>query len=169
MCTSITTWYLMASSGCLCVIVGIDEAFDDEELLELAQAGRSQTDQHDTQPWQQQQVLTTGAAPSSNKPGREQDEIGQAKASGAELGTEPAEPVSAAENAEGLLEMDDDELLELACGSFDPQQNGAVEWKQPSQLTPSPPSEDKMSPRTGAGDGTTGESLPNSAEPPGRH
>lgn len=170
MCTGITTWKIscqaLLTQG---VVVGTDEAFDDEELLELAQVGRSQIDQHDLHPWQQQQALTTGAAPCTNKPAEEQIETGQAKASGAELGTKPPEPVSAAENAEGLLELDDHELLELACGSFDPQQGGAAECKQPSPHTTKPPSEDRMSPRTGAGDGTAGEKLLNSAEPPIRH
>ena len=149
-----------------CCVVDTDEAFDDEELLELAQAGRSQTDQHDLRPWQHQQALTKGAAPSSNKTAEEQINTGQAKASSVEPGTKPHQAVSAAENAEEeYLELDDDELLELACGSLDPQQDGVAECKQHVKLTPKPPSEDSVSPRTDAGGGTTGESLRNLTRP----
>ena len=160
-----------------CCAGGTDEAFDDEELLELAQAGRSQTDQDAPQLWLQQQALakdpavssskkyhvtmTTPFFPLENKPAEEQIETGQPMASHEQAlpGSKPGPglPASAAENA--YLELDDDELLELACASVEPQQDGTAVPEQPSQQLTKPPVPDTQSPSAYKGKAAIGGNL----------
>lgn len=162
-----------------CCVGDADEAFDDDELLELAQAGRSQNDQGAPQLWPQQQALTKDTAVLSSKnyhvttdtpcfvPGNklaeEQISTGQPMAShqqalpGSKPGPGPGPSASVAEDAH--LELDDDELIELACASLDPQQDGAAATsEQPlPQLTKWPVS-DTQAPSASTGKAAIGES-----------
>ena len=118
-----------------CCAGGTDEAFDDDELLELAQAGRSQIDQDTPQLWPQQQLLTKDPVASSNKSSEEQIHNSQPMASHEQVlpGSKPHPPPPASAAEDAYLELDDDELIELACASLDPQQDGAAVPEQPSQ------------------------------------
>ena len=116
-------------------------------------------DQDAPQLWPQQQLLTRDPVPSGNKPSAEQIHTGQPLASHEQAlpGSKPDPPASAAENA--YLELDDDELIELACASLDPQQDGTAAVEQTSQLLTKPPDSDIQSPSAHTGREATGENL----------
>ena len=139
-----------------CCVGGTDEAFDDDELLELAQASRSQTDRDAPQLWPQQQLLPKDPVASSNKSSEEQIHTSQPMASHEQAlpGSKPRPPASAAENA--CLELDDDELIELACASLDPQQDGAAVPEQPSQHLTKPSVPGTQTPGTFIGSAAIG-------------
>ena len=139
-----------------CCLAGTDEAFDDDELLKLAQAGRSQTDQDAPQLWPQQQLPTKDLVPPGNQPSEEQVYTGQPMASHEQAlpGRNPDPPASAAENA--FLELDDDELIELACVNSDPQQDDATVPEQPLQQLTRPSVPDTLTLSTYSSNASTG-------------
>ena len=104
-----------------------DEEFDDEELLELAQAGRSQQDQADVQPTREQPA-DTSSPPSSPTQAEAQNMLEQPGPSDRQAvpGTDRQTSEPAAVPDDGYLELDDDELLEMACATMDTQQDGAA-------------------------------------------
>lgn len=113
-----------------CVVAAED--FDDEELLELAQAGRSQQDQVDDYHINQRPDHTE-SGPSGSKSA--EDHITAAQPSTSEQ-LEPyrtqkqqAAPIAASGN--DYVELDDDELLEMACAGMDPQQDSPTALLQP--------------------------------------
>lgn len=129
-----------------CCTDAADDALDNEELLELAQVGRTQQDQDAPQLWPQQQALTKDLVSPNNRQAEERSCTGQAMASHEQtLPGKPDPPASAAGNA--YLELDDDELIELAC--LDPQQDGIAALQQPLQRLTNPTSETQIpSPHT---------------------
>ncbi len=105
----------------------VDDEFDDDELLELAQAGRSQeegpsshhaTDKstHDTAPPQHAKATAL-----DNNSGR----VGSIAEPLKSPAADEQQPAGAYAAQDDYLELDDDELLELACTSMDPQQDDA--------------------------------------------
>ena len=105
----------------------LDDEFDDDELLELAQAGRSQeegpssqhaTDKsiHDTAPTQCEKA----AVPNSDS-----GQVGSIAKPLKSPAVDEQQPAEASAAQDDYLELDDDELLELACTSLDPQQDDA--------------------------------------------
>lgn len=122
-----------------CCTGAADDALDNEELLELAQVGRSQQDEDAPQLWPQQQAPTKDLASPTKKQAEDQMSPGQAMASHEQAlpGSKPDPAASAAGNA--YLELDDDELIELAC--LDPSQDGIAALQQPLQLLSKPVSD----------------------------
>ena len=104
----------------------LDE-FDDDGLLELAQAGRSQeegpsshhaTDKstHDTAPTQYAKAAMLNS---------DSGQVGSIAKPLQSPAVDEQQPAGASAAQDDYLELDDDELLELACTSLDPQQDDA--------------------------------------------
>lgn len=129
---TLRSWHVNLPRLRACCTGPADDALDNEELLELAQAGRSQPDQDAHPLWPQQQERTKDLVSPDIRQAEEQMCTGQAMASHEQAlpGSKPDPPASAAGNA--YLELDDDELIELAC--LDPQHDGIAALQQPLQL-----------------------------------
>ena len=105
----------------------VDDDFDDDELLELAQAGRSQEERpsshhatdkstHDAAPTQHAKATVLNS--NSGQVGSIIEPLNLPAA-------DEQQPAGASAAQEDYLELDDDELMELACTSMDPQQDNA--------------------------------------------
>ncbi len=103
----------------------VDDDFDDDELLELAQAGRSQREgssshhaksTHDTAPTQHAKASVLNSNPG---------QVGSIAEPLKSPAADEQQPAKASAAQDDYLELDDDELLELACTSMDPQQDNA--------------------------------------------
>ena len=119
----------------LAAFLTAEEDFDDEELLELAQAGRSQQDEANAQHTRQQRPDTVESIPLGSKLAK--DQVSTAQMSTSEQlalpGTEKQQAASVAATGNEFVELDDDELLEMACASMNPQQDSPRALQQPPQ------------------------------------
>lgn len=101
-----------------------DDQYDDEELMELAQAGMSQ---EEAPHWQTGAKSPHGKEPSPALVATVHSNAGQVD-SDAEpqklLPIDEQQPADASAANDDYLQLDDDELLELACASMQPEQEG---------------------------------------------
>ena len=99
-----------------------DDEFDDEELLELAQAGMSQSSPLKAKPTSTATANQAAAhiPNAAESKGLQLTTADQARP--LQHSIENQQPAKAQAAEDDYVELDDDELLELACASMDPQQ-----------------------------------------------